>query len=358
MNHRLEKLRAQMKQQGLEALFITRAPNRQYITGFTGSAGVVLVTATQAILVVDTRYTIQAKEQAPDWEVIQFQRHNELIPTLNEACQRAGITQLAFEAEGLTFAEYQYFQRGCQGIEWIPTHRVVESLRVIKDDQELTTLRQAALIADQAFEKILAEVRPGLTERQIAARLEFFLRDLGASSSSFEMIVASGVRSALPHGVASDKVLEKGDLVTFDFGALYQGYVSDVTRTIVLGKPSAKQKEIYEIVLEAQLKGIAAVRPAIPAKEVDLAARNHIEHKGYGPYFGHSTGHGIGLEVHEAPSVTTRSEEMLTPGMVITVEPGIYLPGFGGVRIEDDLLVTDSGAEVLTHCRKDFIVID
>jgi Xaa-Pro aminopeptidase len=358
LNHRLERLRAQMKQQGLEALFITRAPNRQYITGFTGSAGVVLVTATQAILIVDTRYTIQAKEQAPTWEVIEFQRHNELIPTLNKACQRAGITRLGFEAEGLTFAEYQYYKNGCREIDWIPTHRIMESLRIVKDDQELAVLRHAAVIADQAFGKILEEVRPGLTERQIAARLEFFLRDFGASSSSFDMIVASGVRSALPHGVASDKVLEKGDLVTFDFGALYNGYISDVTRTIVLGKPSAKQKEIYEIVLDAQLKGIAAVRPGIPAREVDLAARNHIESKGYGQYFGHSTGHGIGLEVHEAPSVTTRSEEVLTPGMVITVEPGIYLPGFGGVRIEDDVLVTDSGAEVFTHCRKDLIIID
>jgi Xaa-Pro aminopeptidase len=203
----------------------------------------------------------------------------------------------------------------------------------------------------------LQEIRPGMTEKEVALRLEVIMREHGATSSSFDTIVASGWRSALPHGVASDKVIEKGDLVTLDFGAYYQGYASDITRTVMMGKPTAKQKEIYQIVLEANKKAIAGVQPGKTGKEVDAIARNYIKEHGYGEYFGHSTGHGLGMEVHEKPLVSTRGEEALVPGMVITIEPGIYIPDLGGVRIEDDLIVTESGYENITNVSKEIIMI-
>ncbi|SFJ31724.1 M24 family metallopeptidase [Thermoflavimicrobium dichotomicum] len=358
MEKRLKRLRAQMEQNGLEAILITRAPNRRYITGFTGSAGTVLVTANEAILFVDTRYTVQAKQQASSFKVIEYKRHMDLIPTIAQECRRLDVSNLAVEAEDLSYAQFNRLKDGCKGIQLTPTSFFVDKLRMIKDQEEIAIIRQAASIADQAFARILEEIRPGMTEKQVATRLEFLLREFGATSSSFDMIIASGKRSALPHGVASDKKLEKGDLVTLDFGALYNGYVSDITRTIMLGKPNDKQKEIYDTVLEAENRGIRAIQPGVSGVEVDAAARNYIISQGYGDYFGHGTGHGIGLEVHEGPYLSTQSEDTLVPGMIVTVEPGIYIPDFGGVRIEDDVLVTESGYEVLTHSKKELIVID
>ena len=234
----------------------------------------------------------------------------------------------------------------------VPTSRVVESLRAVKDEGERDAIRKAAAIADRAFERILEELRPGRTEREIALRLEFMMREMGADGASFDIIVASGPRSALPHGVASDRVLEKGDLVTLDFGASYRGYCSDITRTVVLGEPNDAQRRIYETVREAQQAAVDAIRPGMTGKEADRVARDRIKASGYEKYFGHGTGHGLGMEVHEAPRLSPRGEEILEPGMVVTVEPGIYLPEFGGVRIEDDVIVTEDGREVLTQSPK------
>ena len=204
---------------------------------------------------------------------------------------------------------------------------------------------------------LLDYIKPGMAELEVANELEFFMRKSGAASSSFDIIVASGWRSALPHGVASDKIIETGDFVTMDYGALYNGYISDITRTVAVGEPSEKLREIYDVVLEAQLRAMNGIKPGMTGVEADALARDYITEKGYGEYFGHSLGHGIGLEVHEGPGLSSRSKAELKPGMVVTVEPGIYLPGVGGVRIEDDILITESGNETLMHSTKDLIIL-
>jgi Xaa-Pro aminopeptidase len=234
---------------------------------------------------------------------------------------------------------------------------MIEKLRLIKTDSEIKILKEAARIADAAFDHILQFIHPGISELDISNELEFFMRSSGATSSSFDTIVASGQRSALPHGVATDKVIENGDLITMDYGAYYQGYVSDITRTVAVGEPSVQLKDIYEIVLEAQRLGVAGIKAGMSGKEADALTRNYITEKGYGEYFGHSTGHGIGLEVHEGPALSLKSNIVLEPNMVVTIEPGIYIPGLGGVRIEDDTLITSEGNELLTHSVKELIIL-
>ena len=234
---------------------------------------------------------------------------------------------------------------------------MIEKLRMIKTDDEIRTIRRAAEIADEAFSHILTFIKPGVTELEVSNELEFFMRRLGASESSFDTIVASGKRSALPHGVATGKTIENGDMVTLDFGALYDGYVSDITRTVAVGEPTEELKKIYHIVLEAQMRACSALKPGMTGKEADAVARDYIKDHGYGEAFGHSTGHGIGLEVHEGPGLSFRSDTVLKPGMVVTVEPGIYVPGLGGVRIEDDVLITEDGCELLTSSPKELIIL-
>lgn len=355
MQQRILKLRDKMKEQGIEALLITHPVNRRYLTGFTGTAGVVLITGSEQILITDFRYVIQVREQAPHMTLVEHQ--GAIYQTVGEECQKLGIETLSFEQEHLTFAEFLQLKEAVGQIKLLPTSGIVKELRMVKEAAELALMKEAAQIADKAFMKILNELKPGVREDEIAFKLEFAMREMGATSSSFDMIVASGKRSALPHGVASDKVLEHGDLVTLDFGAYYQGYASDITRTVVLGKPSEKQKEIYDIVLEAGKRTISALRPGLTGKEADAIARDYISAHGYGQYFGHSTGHGLGMEVHELPILSTRGGTVLAPNMVVTVEPGIYLPELGGVRIEDDVVITATGCEVLTHSNKELIVI-
>lgn len=355
MSIRIRRLQEKLKEASQEALLITHPANRRYISGFTGSSGIVLVTTEEAFIFTDFRYQIQAAEQAPACQVLI----GDMWQLVGEKCQELKLSSLAFEADYLTFSEYKRLEDHVGNILLKPGEKWVESLRMIKDEEELQLIRRAAQIADEAFDQILKEIRPGISEREIAFRLEVLMRERGASSSSFDMIVASGVRSALPHGTASDKLLEKGDLLTLDFGAYYKGYASDLTRTVVLGHPSEKQKEIYEIVLEACNRTIQALKPGMTGKEVDAIARDYIDSKGYGEYFGHSTGHGIGLEVHEDPHLSSRRGDLtLQPGMVVTIEPGIYLPDLGGVRIEDDVLITETGCEVLTHSDKNLIILD
>ncbi|SMP28574.1 Xaa-Pro aminopeptidase [Laceyella tengchongensis] len=351
----LLKLRQKLQERGIEALLISHPVNRRYLTGFTGSAGVVLITATEQLLLTDFRYVIQAQEQAPHMTLVQ---HQGVYHTVGEQCRKLGIKVLSFEQDHLTFAEFLQLKEAVGDIKLQPTSGIVNELRMVKDADELAVMREAARIADQAFSKILSDIKPGVRENEISFKLEFYMRELGATSSSFDMIVASGKRSALPHGVASDKVLELGDLVTLDFGAFYQGYASDITRTVMLGRPSEKQKEIYDIVLEACNRTIAALRPGMTGKEADAVARDYISAHGYGDFFGHSTGHGLGMEVHELPMLSSRGDVVLQPNMVVTVEPGIYLPEVGGVRIEDDVVITETGCEALNQSSKDWIVIE
>ena len=355
MKERLVRLRAKMSEKGHEALLISHPVNRRYITGFTGTAGMALVTDRDAVLVTDFRYVTQVKQQSPHFEV--YRHDGDIFQAVADLCRQRGLKALAFEQDHLTYGEVARLRKSMGDRETVPTSRMVESLRAVKDEEELDVIRQAAAIVDRAFDRILEELRPGRTEREIALRLEFMMREMGADGSAFAIIVASGPRSALPHGVASDRVMEKGDLVTLDFGASYRGYCSDITRTVVLGEPNDEQRKIYEVVREAQQAAVDAIRPGMTGKEADRVARDRIKDHGYADYFGHGTGHGLGMEVHEAPRLSPRGEEILEPGMVVTVEPGIYLPDFGGVRIEDDVIVTEDGCEVLTQSPKHLIVI-
>jgi Xaa-Pro aminopeptidase len=268
------------------------------------------------------------------------------------------LNRIGFEATSLTFSFYQFLlERLANQVELISLERELKNLRALKDAQELALIRTAIDISSKAFLHILGILKEGVQEREIALEMEFFMKHNGAEALGFDIIVASGRRSALPHGKASHKSIEKGDLILIDFGSGFQGYHSDQTRTVVCGQSSSEQKKIYQIVKEAQEKAMEEVRPDIPLHEVDAAARDHIRNQGYGEYFGHGTGHGIGLVVHEDPFVNSENKEFAQEGMIFTIEPGIYLPNWGGVRIEDMIRVTSHGAEILTYLPKELSVI-
>lgn len=351
---KLEKLRSGFSANGIDGMLITSPYNRRYMTNFTGSAGVVLISAEKAQFITDFRYVEQASKQCQGFEIV---KHAGTIPEeVAIQAKKLGIQKLGFEEDHLTFSTYKAYENEVEA-ELVPVSGLIEKLRLIKTDAEIKILKVAADIADAAYKHILDFIRPGKTELEVSNELEFFMRKAGATSSSFDIIVASGHRSALPHGVASDKVIETGDFVTLDYGAYYNGYVSDITRTVAVGEPNDKLKEIYDIVLEAQIRGMAGIKPGMTGKEADALTRDYISEKGYGDYFGHSTGHGIGLEVHEGPALSFRSDTVLEPGMIVTVEPGIYIPGLGGVRIEDDTVITNDHNEALTHSTKELIIL-
>ncbi|MCC3373376.1 Xaa-Pro peptidase family protein [Cohnella sp. REN36] len=356
-NNRVRRLRELLSSLGGEAILITNAVNRRYLTGFTGSSGVVLVTESHAALLTDFRYREQAPQQAVGFEIVEHAAG--IYATVAELLKKWGVAKLLFEDQHVTFAAYTSIREQLQPVELIPAGMPVEQLRMVKDEGEIAVIQDAADIADQAFAHILSHLKPGVTERQIALELEFFMRSLGASGTSFETIVASGERSAMPHGVASDRVIGSGEFVTLDYGASYQGYVSDLTRTVVVGPASDKHREIYGIVLESQLYALEHLKPGMTGREGDALTRDIITRYGYGDHFGHGTGHGIGMEIHEAPRLShLAADTILSPGHVVTVEPGIYLPGFGGVRIEDDVVLTDTGVKILTHSPKELIVLE
>ncbi|UOY93962.1 Xaa-Pro peptidase family protein [Ectobacillus sp. JY-23] len=351
---KLLQLRSLFANKEIDGLLITSQYNRTYMTGFTGSAGVALITNDRAIFITDFRYVEQAQNQAVGYEIVQHT--GTLVEEVAKQVKQLGIQKLGFEQDALTYASFKLYETTVE-VDLVPTSGLVEKLRLLKTESEIKILKDAAQIADAAFTHILSFIRPGVTELAVSNELEFFMRKQGATSSSFDIIVASGLRSALPHGVASEKVIQQGELITLDFGAYYKGYCSDITRTVAVGEPAADLKNIYDIVLEAQLRGVNGIKAGMTGREADALTRDYITEKGYGEYFGHSTGHGIGMEVHEGPGLAFRSEVVLEPGMVVTVEPGIYVPGLGGVRIEDDVLVTEEGNEILTHSPKELIIL-
>lgn len=354
--NRVTNLQQLMHQRDIEALLITNRHNCQYISQFTGTSGVLLITSQDAIIVTDFRYLSQVKVQAPEFRLVEH-IGDRIYEKVAEVCYELGISSLFFEAEALPFAEYSVLHSQLGSISLEPTSHLVEDLRAIKEASELHLIKEAIAIAEASFQQLLTEIAPGMTEHQAALRLEWLMRERGASGTSFDMIVASGSRSSLPHGVASDKVMEKGDMVTFDFGCFYKGYASDITRTIALGSCTSEQKEIYEIVRLANERTIKGVRANMKARDIDAIARDYIEQSGYGEQFGHGTGHGFGLEIHEVPRLGITSEDTVTEGMMITVEPGIYLEHKFGVRIEDDVLVTKDGCEVLTSLSKHLLIL-
>ncbi|WP_334077061.1 Xaa-Pro peptidase family protein [Paenibacillus sanfengchensis] len=354
-NTRVEGLRKVMEREQLEALWVTNAFNRRYLTGFTGSSGYVLVTRQKAFLLTDFRYMTQAAEQSPGFEIVQH--GPSVVENLKELLSAEGIKELGFEETNMVFSTYRALERDLQPCKLVPVGGLVEELRLYKDDDELELMKQAADLADRTYLHMLEVLKPGVTEWDMALELETFMRKQGAAGTSFDTIVASGERSALPHGVASSRVIQRNEFVTMDFGAYMNGYCSDITRTVFIGEPTAKHREIYDIVLEAQMHTLEFLRPGMTGREADALARDIITRYGYGEQFGHSTGHGLGMEVHEEPRVSKLSDTILRPGMVVTVEPGIYIPGFGGVRIEDDVVITENGAKRLTESTKEFMML-
>jgi Xaa-Pro aminopeptidase len=356
VNSRVLKLREEMQKTNVEAVFITSPINRRYLTSFTGSSGYVLVTMSDAYLLTDFRYMTQAPQQAKGFTVVEH--GTRVMDNILELLVSGKIDRLGFEQDNVSFSAYSTYKKQLEpDIELVPLKGLVEQLRIFKDEDEMKIMQRAADLADETFNYILGVVKPGMTEREVDLAMEFYMRSHGATSSSFDTIVASGERSSMPHGIASERVIQDNEFITFDFGALLQGYCSDLTRTIALGNPKPILKEIYDIVLEAQLHTLAHIKSGMTGREADALARDIITKYGYGDQFGHSTGHGLGMEVHESPRLSKLSDDILQPGMVVTVEPGIYLPGIGGVRIEDDILITETGIVILTHCSKDYTVL-
>ena len=348
---RLARFREQLSDKGIDAGILYKPENRRYLSGFTGSSGYVVVTLDDAYFITDFRYMEQASKQCMGFEVLEHTNENPLHTIL----KGLKLNNIGFEDDFVTYAQYREFCDKLEHTKMVPLEGVMGNLRKIKDEEEIKMIEKAALIADHAFDHILKFIKVGMKETDVALELEVFMKRQGASGLSFDSIVASGVRSSLPHGVASDKIIEEGDFVTLDFGCVYEGYCSDMTRTFVMGKASEKQKEIYSIVLDAQINALEAIKPGITGVEVDRIARDIIKEKGYGNCFGHGLGHGVGLEVHEAPRLSPLGHETLRPGMVVTDEPGIYVPGFGGVRIEDLVVVTETGCRTLSKSPKDLI---
>lgn len=351
---KLSNLREQLKKEEIDALLITNPYNRSYMTQFTGTAGVAIVSEDDAVFITDFRYTEQAEKEISGYRIVQHTKT--IIEEVAEQAKNMNVKTVGFEKDDMAFGLYELYKKEIKA-ELKPVSGLVEKLRMVKTAEEIATLQKAAKIADDAYEHIIKFIKPGITELDVSNELEFYMRKQGATSSSFSIIVASGLRSALPHGVATNKIIESGDFVTLDYGALYEGYISDITRTVAVGEPAEKLKEIYAVTLEAQELALKGIKPGMTGIEADSIARDYITSKGYGEAFGHSTGHGIGMEVHEGPALSFRSETVLEPNMVVTVEPGIYLPEIGGVRIEDDIIITETGNERLTFATKELLIL-
>lgn len=359
MEARVQKLQEVLRQEALDAYYVTNLYNIRYLSGFTGTTATVLITQEDAYFFTDFRYEEQAHEQCVGFKVIiagGSAAISDPLAYMADLIQKLPQHRVGFEADDLTVKAFKQVTQKV-ACEWIEKPGLVQKLREVKDQEEIKTIKTACDIAVEAFSYIVDFIEPGQTEIEIANALDFKMREMGASGVSFTTIIASGLRSAMPHGVASEKVVEKGDLITLDYGCYYHGYASDMTRTVAIGEPKAELRKIYDIVYEANRRVNEAARPGLTGKELDAVARDYIKECGYGEQFGHSTGHSVGLEVHEAPMVSFRSEEVFVPGNVITNEPGIYVEGLGGVRIEDDILITEEGGEIFTPSPRELLII-
>jgi Xaa-Pro aminopeptidase len=351
---RQNALRRRLIDLGLDGILVTHGPNIRYLTGFTGSAGLLLLTSRRTTLITDFRYAEQAPAEASDAAEIVVELSN-LWERLRRVLEPGPRLRIGIEKDRLTVRDADRLTR-LEVAEGVPTSEVVEGLRAVKDDGEVEAISAAAALAQDALTELLPSVKAGQTELEIAARLELALRVRGSEWHPFETIVASGPRSALPHARASHRPVEPGEWLLIDFGARLSGYCSDLTRTVLVGgKADQRQREIYGIVSGAQRAALTGLRPGLSGREGDALARDVIEAAGYGEAFGHSLGHGLGLEVHEGPRLSRMAPEPLLAGAVVTVEPGIYLQGWGGVRLEDDILLTATGARCLSDCRTELL---
>ena len=347
---RIARLRALMAEKVLDGVLVTKEESVHYFSGFRGDSTALLITPERLLLMTDNRYTEQAQLQAPSYDVVE--QYEGLSKKIAEAAQDIGILALG----ALTCDRYEQLKSMLGEISF-DTSLSLDALRMVKDADEIAAIRRACAIADAAFAHIITVIRPGMTECEVAAEMEYFMRREGSERPAFTTIVASGVRGSLPHGVASTKEIARGELVTMDFGAVYEGYCSDITRTICVGRADAHQRERYDAVLAAQERALAALHPGVTGIEADRVARDALAEKNLAQYFGHGLGHSLGLEIHEEPRLSKSCPVALQENMLITDEPGIYIPGWGGIRIEDTVLITHDGAEPLTHAPKEFIEI-
>ncbi len=347
ISSRLQAFAPVFDARNLDAFFISCEPNVSYLSGYTGTESYAVLLRDKRYFLTDFRYLEQAQRELKGFTIVLREKKPYSV-MVREICERHGVRRLGVEAGRISFALYRALSRNCPRTSLVAVSDAIEDLRIRKDKSEIAKIRQSVEIMRLGMVSLASSLAPGMKEREVQAKLEYDTKMFGSQKPAFDIIIAADPNSSMPHAVTGETRVQANDLVLVDMGCVYEGYHSDLTRCFFTGKiPPLKQK-VYNTVLQAQELGIRKAGPGVKAKDVDLACRDFIEKKGYGKFFGHSTGHGVGLEIHEAPSVSSRSPEILEPGMIITVEPGIYLPGQFGVRIEDMLLITDRGAEVLT----------
>lgn len=348
MINRISALQDKLVKEQLDGFISFNYENIRYLSGFSGSSSIILVTQRLAYFFTDFRYRIQSSEEVKGFELIEYKKQDRFLIEFLKGM--SGLSRIGFEADHIPFSRYKDFTEGLSNIEFVPTKGIIEDMRLVKDQYEIAQIEKAIGIQKEAIENTMAYIKIGVTELEVASRLKYELAKAGSEADPFDIICTSGKRSALPHGKPSNaKKLERGDIITIDFGAKYKGYNSDITRTFVIAESNKKIEEVYNIVLDSQLNTIKNIKTGIYAADVDRYARDYIKEAGYGEYFGHATGHGIGLAVHELPRIAEDQDIVLKEGMVFTVEPGIYIPEFGGVRIEDVILVTLNGNMVISE---------
>ena len=355
---RLKRFQAWLAERGdqYDAILISDRSNIRYLSGFTGTFAYLVVSRDKAFILTDSRYTMQARQQSVHFTLVKLERYTPPM-SIAKLCEREGWAVLAFERNDLSFDFYDRLKSCFGRANLIPVERAVEQFRAVKDADEIALIRTAEQIGDAAFRHVLEILRPGMSEKELAFELEFAMRREGASGLSFDTIVASGLRSALPHGVASDKKIEHGDLVVFDFGCVYEGYCSDMTRTVGVGSLSDAQKDLYNLVLKAQTSALKAARAGVVGEKMQDLVQAIFDKAGFGSYFGHGLGHSVGLDIHEEPRFSRNVKEQIPAGTVISVEPGLYVPGIGGVRIEDLIVLSDGGYDNLTTSPKELLIV-
>lgn len=355
---RLARLEKELEPLKLDAVLVSHLPNIRYLCGFTGSAGLLVVGAREPIFFTDGRYTEQAQEEVKGARIRIEKGKSALASATDWLRKQSRLKRLGIEAAYMTVSDRDIVAKAVgREIRLVPCPPAIERMRMVKSPAEVAKIREACALGNRLFQKLRSVVKPDRTESQVAAQVELAARNAGADQMAFTTIIAAGKRSALPHGRASAAHIPSQGFVVCDFGVILSGYCSDMTRTLHVGRPSAEARKVYEAVLEAQSAALETVKPGTAAAKVDLAARKLLQNRGLAKYFTHSTGHGLGLEIHEAPRVAAGQTEVLQPGMVITVEPGVYLPGKFGVRIEDTVVVTDTGCEILTKCPKELLSV-
>ncbi len=340
----------------VDALLLTSRYSRHYCAEFDIAEGVAIVTRAGCRYFTDSRYIESAQNSIQDFEVLEMNRSNNYIKRLNDAIVDFGVTKLGFEENYLTVAEYNYYANHLQA-SLVPFNKQINGFRGVKEEWELELMRKAQVITDKAFSEVLGRIKPGQTELELQAELIYCLYKNGSQGLAFDPIVVSGPKTSMPHGVAGDRVIQEGDFITMDFGALYQGYCADMTRTVAVGYATEEMEKVYYTVLEAQKAGLAVSKAGVPGQDIDGAARKVITDAGYGPYFGHGYGHSLGMEVHESPSPNTANTEGMPLNAIASAEPGIYLPGKFGVRIEDVVIFKEDGVEDITHSPKNLIIV-